>query len=53
MNSSEKKESKFTNVCTYILVNVDVYNLPTFTVHRGLFICECGYYEIKWFYKVK
>ena len=25
----------------YILVNVDVYDLAIFTVHRRLFICEC------------
>ena len=37
-----KKLFKFTNTCTYILVNVDVYNLAIFTVHHRLFICECG-----------
>ena len=45
---TEKKESKFTNTCTYILVNVDVYNLSILTVYRGLFICECAlHYKIK------
>ena len=34
--------SIFTNTCTCILVNVDVYNLAISTIHHRLFIYEYG-----------
>ena len=43
LNACTKKSGNPLNVPhMYILVNVDVYNLSIFTVHRRLFICECG-----------